>query len=65
MVCALLFSLQQDKYSRRALCEIDNDLKIKVYRGGCTVKDWSNTTACPTQWCNNGKDYFDCLKLFC
>lgn len=28
---------------------------VKVYRGGCTVKDWSNTTACPTQWCDNGE----------
>ena len=50
--------LLQENHSCRALCEIHIDLKIKVYRGACTVKDWSNTTACPTQWCNNGKDFF-------
>lgn len=26
-----------------------------MYRGACTVQDWSNTTACPTQWCNDSK----------
>ena len=30
------------------------DSKIKPYRGGCTDKNWSNTTACPN-WCNDGK----------
>ena len=24
---------------------------MKIYRGACTVKDWSNTTACPTHFC--------------
>ena len=28
---------------------------MKVYRGACTVKDWSNTTACPIQWCDKGE----------
>ena len=60
MVCAFLL-LYVRRVHARALCEIDIDLKIKVYRGGCTVKDWSNTTACPNQWCNNGKDYSDRL----
>ena len=27
---------------------------MKAYRGGCTDKYWSNTTACP-DWCNDGK----------
>lgn len=26
-----------------------------MYRGACTSKDWSNTTACPTFWCNDSK----------
>ena len=30
----------------------------KTYRGACTVKDWSNTTACPVQWCNDSKSSF-------
>ena len=34
------------------------DSMRKTYRGACTVKDWSNTTACPTQWCNDGKKPF-------
>ena len=34
------------------------DLIIKTYRGACTVRDWSNTTACPTQFCNDGKGSF-------
>lgn len=53
--CTLL--LLSDNHSRHAICEIDIDLEIQVYRGACTVKDWSNTTACPNQWCNNGDNY--------
>lgn len=30
----------------------------KTYRGACTVRDWSNTTACPVQWCNDSKGSF-------
>ena len=37
---------------------IETDSSEKTYRGACTVKDWSNTTACPTQWCNDGKHTF-------
>ena len=29
------------------------EFSAQVYRGACTLKDWSNTTACPSQWCNN------------
>ena len=40
----------------------------KTYRGACTVKDWSNITACPVQWCNDGKGsfpgYFESLMDF-
>ena len=51
--CTLLLLL--DNHSRHAICGIDVDLEMKVYRGACTVKDWSNTTACSNQWCNDGK----------
>ena len=36
------------------------DFTIKTYRGGCTLKDWDNITACPNQWCNDGRDSLHC-----
>ncbi len=33
-------------------CIYSSDKRMQTYRGACTVKDWSNTTACPTQYCN-------------
>ena len=44
----------------RAYIEQVIDFTIKTYRGGCTLKDWDNTTACPNQWCNDGKDSLRC-----
>lgn len=40
--------------------EQSTDHQAKTYRGGCTLNDWDNTTACPNQWCNDGKDSLDC-----
>ena len=34
----------------------NTDSMRKTYRGACTVSDWSNETACPSQWCNDGKE---------
>lgn len=47
-----------DCCSHRALWEFYAHLITKTYRGACTVKDWSNTTACPSEWCNDSKDPF-------
>ena len=30
----------------------------KAYRGSCTVRDWSNTTVCLTQFCPEGKFFY-------
>lgn len=48
----------QDCRSGRVSCRMNADSQTKVYRGGCTVQDWSNTTACPNHWCNNGEGSF-------
>ena len=38
------------------LCEApDTELFIGFYRGGCTIKDWSNTSVCLTQFCGESK----------
>ena len=38
------------------LCEApDTELFIGFYRGGCTIKDWSNTSVCLTQFCSESK----------
>ena len=44
------FSLPQTSI---CIAPIEADSRKKTYRGACTIKDWSNTTACPTQWCND------------
>ena len=37
---------------------------MKMYRGACTVKDWTNTTACPTRWCDKGKCPRPMIRLY-
>ena len=61
-MCIVLVFFSNTVHSCHALRETDIDLNHKVYRGACTVQDWSNTTACPDQWCNNGKDCFHCQR---
>ncbi len=59
--CALLSA--PDYYLHRASCGFNADLMMKTYRGACTVQDWSNTTACPVQWFNDGEDFYS-LPIF-
>ena len=56
--CVLRYFLPLDFHPRHLACKVKTDMKTKIYRGACTVKDWSNTTACPDQECNNGKYCF-------
>ena len=44
--------------------EMKTNPEMKAYRGGCTDKNWSNTTTCP-DWCNDSKHDVHLAILTC
>lgn len=54
VLCTFLRTL--DCYPLCASCESNANSKTKTYRGACTDQNWSNTTACPTELRNDGKN---------